>query len=728
MTVRMSNFLRVPTLSDLLTPSIRELLARARSEAMRKGAESGLRLITVSNDMPLPDRIAIHVARAEILHLDQRAEEAISLLDHEVIPDARILKDEIALVLEQNRVLVVFGSGFPDREELDRHYGNIDRRRLLKVTTRDADALLTASAASVIGKSSESLPIYTAALYDAYRRFDWRGSRESARYMVQEQLRLGDPVAAAFYSVLSEDKTSADAVAEYLRSRNDKVLLDQALRAISDVSHLRRHVLLSAKLVARLGDAVPDHRVADWLRRFQPARQVMPSSFPERWLFDAAWEATAVLVGGAEEEEASSLISEILSHPLWALGDAPRLGLFPALNAAAKVASEVKCAELCAAIAPLVRAENPGVDQQEAAKTLFVMSSRFPKLKLLIRDLIFNGKTTISLFLARIAPAFEVKLTLEDAATKASAMIKRLRLQVERLAEGEEASHGFGELMVQSHVVPNGRVVVRLYSSHDEMIVLFSHRASLPATTIEELVATIIALIRDPENLNANREFLFDTLVGFTDVMTPHAAANSVSVMAEFAADHRLFGHPLHGQDEVHSPLDSFRVEGNFPQRVRGAALLALAKTSTHHPDLVGAFLNGLLSMATIDSNAEVRRWGYEAVSEAGELGRVNLPRVVSGTRDSDSDTANIALQVCGVQAKVIVEDKLTPLLLGSLEAQCRNPDDGIRFAVAIVASKLLAASGEKSNPDSERLGALVNHLKSDVSRRVRVAAQYPKP
>ena len=63
----------------------------------------------------LADRVAIQLCRAELLHLDQRRGGiAVSVIDNEAVPTSRRISEEISLILERNRIDVLFGGRFPD--------------------------------------------------------------------------------------------------------------------------------------------------------------------------------------------------------------------------------------------------------------------------------------------------------------------------------------------------------------------------------------------------------------------------------------------------------------------------------------------------------------------------------------------------------------------------------------------------------------------------------------
>ena len=53
------------------------------------------------------------------------AEESLSVIDNEAVPTSRRISEEISLILERNRIDVLFGGRFPDQDHLDRHYGQV---------------------------------------------------------------------------------------------------------------------------------------------------------------------------------------------------------------------------------------------------------------------------------------------------------------------------------------------------------------------------------------------------------------------------------------------------------------------------------------------------------------------------------------------------------------------------------------------------------------------------
>jgi hypothetical protein len=215
-----------PVLADSLSPRVRANIARAFSESMRGRTLEMMTLLRNRRfDTSATDAVGRGVARAHLLHLNRQSSEALAALDEILSSKVFKLSEETRLVVEQNRVDVCFGMGFPVYDEVERHYGQIDRRRLLGVTFGHADAILDATAASLDGKNYDSLPIYYSLLFDAYRRFDWLRIREGAEYLCRELLRVHQPVQAAFCAVLSESKDIAHLVADHMRALNTTALL-----------------------------------------------------------------------------------------------------------------------------------------------------------------------------------------------------------------------------------------------------------------------------------------------------------------------------------------------------------------------------------------------------------------------------------------------------------------------------------------------------------------------
>jgi len=720
--------LHCPTLSELITADTRKLIAAARSDAIRGRLDDALRALSAITDSSPANQTALHLTRAELFHLDQRTEEALAVFDQELSPLEPYLPEEMCLTIERNRMLASFGGGFPDWHEMDRHAGLIDRRRLLRIETRDAEALIAAAEAARSGKSYESLPVYTEAIFEAYRRFDWQGARQAGVFLAQEHLRLNNPDSACFYTVISEDPSTAKAVASQLRAANDPIALDRCLAKLEEVCHLRRHLMLASRLLAELGDAIPDDRIEIWLSRLSPHWTRLAVSTPDRWMSEAALKATTALLGGATGAQADGIIAEILVHPNWSMNPVSRLQLLDPLEAAAERATKAACRRVIEAVSPLICGDKPGADYRKCLEVLLAIAQRVPALKPLIRSRIYRQKEGVTSLLARLAPAFGVKGGLERPDEKAVLVVDRLRLQVEQLNPGQKPSTGLGELMIQTSDGPSGSVVVKVLSSSDDLLLLSEHRRTLSEESVVEVVNAVIDLIRNPANVNANRAILFDILHLFGDVMNSQSASNAIDTMAQFAGDYRAFGHPLYGQEEAYSPLNPFRMNAGFPQDVRGKALFALAAMAKNHAPAVGARLTQLLDLATADSQPVIRRHAYSATGLAGNAARECLPSVVAGTRDADPTAATVALQICGVHAETVIGDGLLPVVLGSLETQHRHPDLGIRFGAAVAVAKLNQAAqklpvGTLGGELSERLSVVAKRLATDVSRRVREAA-----
>jgi hypothetical protein len=714
----------VPVLADFLDPRVRVNVASALSESLRGRLPKAIKLLNDDRFDSTPvDAVGRQVSLTHLLHLNRQSSEALTLLDRILSSDLAGLPEEIRLVIEQNRIDVCFGGGWPAPDEIERRYGQVDRRRLLGINFREGDALSDAAEASLAGNNYDSLPVYNALLFQAYRSFNWLLTREMSGHLCRELIRLSQSVQAGFCAILSESKEVAQLVADHLRALNDASVVNSVVEKIAECSHLSRHITCACHFLENLGDAIPDGSIALWIERLKPARQLPCTTLAEDWAAQPAWKATTLLLEGANTPVAQSVIDEALQHRLWGVNGIARHRFYEVLEAAAAVVGKAGCRSLIAAVIPHVIANKPDHDFREALQLLVSIAERWPTLKSEIRKKVYRRGRRIPHLLVSAAPFFEQTVKLGDAKGAVHRAIAHLRLQVEQLAPGATPTTGHGESIVQNKPTKAGSVAVKIGSCMEELGVLIQYRKKLSGSLKHGLVEAVIDMLSNPENENANRTSLFRTLRSLSDSVDAKTARKIADIASRYASDHRAIGHPLYGHQEQHSPLNPIRMGLSWPQDVRGEALLTLAQLSRYHRHLVGPKLVTLILAGVADPNAAVRRSAYHAVHLAGPHARLCLPVVVGGIRDTDASAANVALQVVGVQAVAISKLKLVPTVLTFLESHCRHPDVGVRRAVAAVTRQVRAALGGRKNADAKRLDTLVEKLRADVSRSVRAAA-----
>jgi hypothetical protein len=713
-----------PVLADFLDSRVRVTVARAFSESLRGRLAAALKLLMDgSSDSSLADAVCRELSRAQLLHLDRQSVESLAILDRLLSSDLAGLPEEIRLVIEQNRIEVCFGSGFPAPNEVERRYGQVDRRRLLGVNFREGDALLDAAEASHGGKNYDSLPVYNALLFKAYRSFDWHQTREMAGHLSRELVRLGQLVQSGFCAILSESEEVAQLVAEHLRAVNDASVVEAVVEKIFECAHLGRHITCACLFLEKLGNAIPDGSVAQWLERLKPSRCLPCTTLAEDWAAQPALKATAVLLEGASATEARSVVTEIFQHRLWSGNGIARDRFYKVLEAAAAVLDRGGCRYLAKAVLPHVIATKPDHDFPNALNILGLIAERWPAIKSELRKKIYRRGRAIPHMLVSAAPVFGQAIKLGDPEGAVHRAIAHLRQQVETLAPGVPATTGQGEIMIHNKPTTTGSLAVKVGSCMQELNALVQHRKKLSYPLKHELVGAVIDTLVNPENENSNRDGLFRTLRGLADSVDRKTARRIADVSIRYASDHRVSSHPLYGQAEQHSLLNPIRVGFAWPQDVRGEAILTLGQLARFHRQLIASKLVRLIQTGIADQNAVVRRDAYHAVHIAGSAAIYCLSLVVGGIRDNDASASNVALQVVGAQAASIVKLKLVPTVLTFLESHCRHPDVGVRKAIATVTRQMQVALGHRNGAEAERLKALSDRLKADVSRSVRTEA-----
>lgn len=709
-------------LADLLDPRVRINIARSLSGSMRGHLARMISLIRDGScDTSTADHIGRAVALAHLFHLNGEAEKALAILDETLSSGMEGIPEEIRLIVEQNRIDASFAKGLPTSDDFERRHGQIDRRHLLGVSFGDANALIEAAASSVDGKNYDSLPVYNSWLFAAYRRFDWFRIRQGSEYLCRELIRIGQPIQAGFCAILSESEEAARLVAEHLRALNDPAALDAVVGKITETANLSRHVTAACHFLQTLGDCVPSRFVGIWLRRLRRARQLAGRTHSEAGISDLAWKATAALLPASELKEVRLVIKEVLRHPQWHVSDIARDRFFKILQGGVSVADKSACRMLIEAMAPHITAAPPGNDFRSGVRLLIAVGDRWPALKPEIRKRIYRRGVAIAHFLISIAPFLEQDINFENPIEFVKATIDHLGRQVEHLTIGAVPATGHGEIALVTKETPAGKIVVKVGSCTEELEALVGHRHKFNHFLRRDLVHSLIQSTSVTENVHSNRVGHFHLLGHLADSIDLKTAREVAGVLSQYANDHRLKGHPLYGQPEQYDPLNPFRMEFGWPQDVRAAALVALARLCNYYPRFVRQILIKLIFTAGADSNATVRRGAYHAICLAPSVARACLHLAVGGIRESDASAASSALHAVAKEASLVGKAGLVPTVLSFVE-NCGHLDVRVRTASAVIVRQFRAALNASNREIAGKLRLLERQMGNDVSRSVRDA------
>ena len=395
--------------------------------------------------------------------------------------------------------------------------------------------------------------------------------------------------------------------------------------------------------------------------RLRVSRQLSGNTLSERWASDPAWEATASLLLGANHRDADQIIEEVFAHPAWSQNDVARMQFHKVISSLAETATLLGCRRLLDAEIPHVATDAPGCDFKNALSIVRNVATRFPDLKSEIKGRLLDGKDRIPHLLLAMAPEFDASFAYKNPDGLATVASEHLRLQVERISDPETWTRGLGEVMVWQHNDPSGRVAVKIGSSAQELESVVAYRANISRPALAGLIDTIVKTICDPQNANTNRQMLFHFLGRLADSFSEETARLVLEIAVQYAVDHRAADHPLYGQDEVHSPLQSNRMNSGWPQDVRGEALIALAETTRRLPTIELARAKECIRRAMLDAHPTTRQMAYFAVGKLGDSASDLLPMVASGTRDADQDAAMMALYVVGLLATDAIDPRRRP-------------------------------------------------------------------
>ena len=167
---------------------------------------------------------------------------------------------------------------------------------------------------------------------------------------------------------------------------------------------------------------------------------------------------------------------------------------------------------------------------------------------------------------------------------------------------------------------PAGRIVVHVQGALHMVRALAAHRALIDDAAMQTLLAAMLDMIAEPENLISNRAALSGTLREFVDRVPTALEQRAVEVLEPLAMGVIAEPSRLQSHTEATNPLNPIKMASGNPIDLHGAALMLLCKLDRDRPNICPALHDGILLGAITGADAEVRRYALYAASEGGNL------------------------------------------------------------------------------------------------------------
>jgi hypothetical protein len=663
-------------------------------------------------------RVALANARAELLFLDGRDEQALRELE-QIDPDLSQVDTPIRLAALDNRLLL---EGQLWALTNDEFYLQQDRRRLAGFHFQNERRVLDANEALTQGKHSESHRLYWAELWDAYHSGSWRATREAASSYGRECLALGWFHRAAFYAAVSLNKDLAEAVGKSLVTAGNRKAVESTVSMALAVGELCRWRQILCKLLLAMEDAIPDQSVSTVLASLLRVRQPRGASQPQEKADEAVWGVIERLsVRRLTASGAEAIAERGLSHPALRVGGSLRQSVVLSMAQCASILSVEAREQVAVAIAEAATATRHDLDYDAAVWALgHVAGCGNEALRSRLRSILFGAgiKDTNHVLLMH-ASDFGVKLNPDYLNAYAKQVAGFVSMQVQRLSPDEQATKipGFGAI---ESVSADKRLAVVMLGGVYNLKVVVAHRATISSEGLAAVMDALLSAAEDPDNIPVNRSALIEVAGLLADALDEPRKVSIFGRLLPFAMGNALTNGSFLANEGMKDPLSRFQFDFGDDLEIRSEALMACARLTA---GLEGRLLDGVVSairIALTDVEARVRRGALIAAGLLKDPPAVLLPGLLLLTRDGQPGVAEAGLWALSRIDPARLDGPAWELVRFAVEMASCSLETAVRGRAALVAKTLSAGAPMGAR---EALEGLRQRLLTDVSFNVREAA-----
>lgn len=703
------------------SPGARLNLVVLRAISMTKGASEALEAIhnlKHTSDHNVFDNIPIALLEAQINFLAGRYAEALSIFEQKLDPALSNLDPRLAVLIADNKGLIL--SQTFDPSSTSQFYHLVDQRRVLGVELRDYAALNDAREHALEGEDYRALPGYWCQLLAAYESQNWRALAMAEKDFALECMNLGWFCEAAYHSMLSLSNDTSENIAKKLLETRSSEIVGNVLLKILLASQLQMHAAQLSRMLEILADAIPHEAlpaVTEWLKKWAA---FIPASMHDASLFEHVWGTIALLAQRLNREEVDYFIQYALTHPMLS-GGVLRKHLIIAMNALCSKADTSQLDLLSETAISLVSDNKGDMDFRDAVNLVYHLSNIGNEdLKVKIKTKLFPPGIEVSdTLLLQLAPLLgcEVKDPAYFSAF-ANSTADAIRQQVQYLAASEAPAHigGFGTICLEG---PEKKIIVHIAGGRHLIDALIPYRHLIVADCLLDLLAAILEMIANNNNIIENRVMLTQQLSKFSDCLERDFIHNMVAVLEPLAHGEIIESPMCQTYAQANSPLNPFRMQNGDPDDLRGVALTTLAEMDQLFPGMVSNFHSQLLTEALTSSRPKVRQYGLIAAQKNGLLTPSELTMIALAGLDSDHRVGMLALQaIQSTFENMKLEPTAWHIVLRCLELAVHSPDVDMRRSAAGLINKI--SNAEAPSELRGRLAVVKGLIQDDICWSVR--------
>ena len=631
-----------------LSPGTRKTIVTCRCLGMLGNIDFALEkideVLASGSEIAVLDQVALLSLKAELLYLEYREDESLDVFERTIEPKLELVKQEEKFVTSQNKHYVSRAAlRFND------HQSDVSNDQFELVGTKlwDAPAMVHAYEAAFAGRHYEALPPLWRELVNSYRQGTWSYYRQASKRLTREFLQIGLAHEADVHAINSQNTEFVNAIANNLLAWRKPEVTRAVIQRIIHQANLKRHSTIGCKLLTQIADAIPDDQVEAVYRWILKSATIQQTSLSGRSLIIASWETILTVTPRLTMEQARDLVQVATSRESWAKTKADYLR--PYL---------VQVVNECVSLIPVD--DLPGL-AQEAIHMASGMSQdvNYDKdvldffhhlyqrgdtaTKDLIRDALYD-RPSVNLDFVRIAKEFGKDVESNEQVQKlAEHFTQDLRLQVQHLSADQEPIRPDISLGMVTAQSPDKKTAVSLYSDMGLKAVI-AYRRLVSPDSLESLLTAVLDMLREPENILANKVLMINAITGLSDSLS-NEEAEKVFVTLEPIVNGEIvgldvtaaFGDPNH-------PLNPFKMKLGDPATIQGGALYALASIESCIPGVYGDRLLKLIEEGMTNANPEVRELAFVAARQMPLLNESAVTRTVLATRDDVPDIVEEAL------------------------------------------------------------------------------------
>lgn len=716
---------------DKISSSARNTAVIARSLAIIGRLSDSIALIDeallVGKSLPAIDQVGLWMVKAEVLHWDCKDAEALEVFNTNISPLLPTLSDEETVIVGRNRSNVCFSLFQPDD-----FYGLVDYSRQAGVELWRNETIFHATNAAAVGQHYESLPTIWRELHRCYLQGCWSPYHLVSRYMAKQCLQLGLGHEAAFHAIISLDKEMAKQVGEYLLRFASSELLAKAVGKLIECGQLQRHFVTACQVIGPMVDAIPDEmceRVFVWL--LERAKSV-PGTSGECGTMYAAWETLHKLAFRLDDNQATRLADTAAGHPSWLnLPEKPNQ-VIPVrktmLQAICHSTSRVKArtaSKIADAVIPLATDRKQSLDYADAIETLCQLASRGgTRLKSRLGNILYPKGQRLNTVLLQVSHVFDQPLNKPDAlAQDADRIAQNVQLQVQRLPASKQPQPVNGTILMITSERESEKLIVHMTQPLD-VFAIFRHRQTLPTKALSRLIDAVLDMIREPENVLANKIGLAQSLACVGDVCGNAAARRIFDTLSPLARGDITEPTCVMSAAEVANPLNPWKIGSGKPNELRGVSLYTLACIARDNHKLPVGLVNEAIAAALGDADSTVRALALASAREMPSLPASVITGILLATRDHESD---VVVAAYGAISKILTDrqsEDTWRLIAQSLQFAICSGDVRVRRAAAHAVSRIVDHAPRNQTHDD--LKALQAEFGKDRCYSVRSFSELP--